>query len=100
MLNALFDLLNATGHQSEMPRLRKKAKIYGKECTRPVEEVLNQFSVEVLAARLIQIVSEINEILGSNDKGVAKYGLDVNALVTKKLKFAEIAVPMFRVGSK
>ena len=100
MLAGLEDMVNLTTHRDELPRLRHKAKIIGKECIISPAEVVNKFSPEQLGARLQTHIDEINSILGNEENGVLRFGMDVNALATKRVDVELAMLPMQRVGSK
>ena len=91
--------MNASSHSSELPRLQRKARIYGKECVRPVTDVTNLYTPDQLTGRLRELIGEIDEILGG-ESGLARFGIDFSELATTKLNVDEANLPMQRVGRK
>ncbi|CAK8696839.1 unnamed protein product [Clavelina lepadiformis] len=68
---ALNDVMRYTTHENDVLNLRRKAKIEGKECIRPIAEVLNAHPKDAVADRIVELINKLNTIMENAD--VEKY---------------------------
>ncbi|XP_076817278.1 uncharacterized protein LOC143462851 isoform X2 [Clavelina lepadiformis] len=68
---ALNDVMRYTTHENDVINLRRKAKIEGKECIRPIAEVLNAHPKDAVADRIVELINKLNTIMENAD--VEKY---------------------------
>ncbi|CAK8696838.1 unnamed protein product [Clavelina lepadiformis] len=68
---ALNDVMRYTTHENDVINLRRKAKIEGKECIRPITEVLNAHPKDAVADRIVELINKLNAIMESAN--VEKY---------------------------
>ncbi|XP_076817288.1 uncharacterized protein LOC143462866 [Clavelina lepadiformis] len=64
---ALIDIMNHTSHENDVENLKRKAKITGKECIRPIVEVLNAHPKDAVAARIVELLNKLNTIMTNAD---------------------------------
>ncbi|CAK8696842.1 unnamed protein product [Clavelina lepadiformis] len=94
---ALVDAFSHTTHETDMQRVKRKAKIDGKECMRSVFEVTHAYPKDVIVERIAELLQEMNKIF--EDAGVEVYGSNVTELVTSTLdNVHSLSAPLTKVA--
>ena len=77
MLDALIDFLDATSHANELEFLKRKARIYGRECVVNTTYVFNCSNAGQYARRIASLFVVIKDILSNELTGLPALGLDL-----------------------
>ncbi|CAK8696841.1 unnamed protein product [Clavelina lepadiformis] len=95
---ALTDAFNHTTHESDYERVKRKAKINGKECIRPIAEVVNAYPKEVIVERIGELLGQLSKIMEEAD--VQNFGSDTAELITASLdNVQDFNAPLIRVAA-
>ena len=77
MLDVLIDFLVATSHTNELEFLKRKARIYGRECVVNITNVFTCFNAGQYAGRIASLFGVIKDILSNELTGLPALGLDL-----------------------
>lgn len=93
---ALHDYLSNISRLHEFNRLKRKTRIFGKECVVSKRDLYFGHSLEELQSQMVVRVAEMNTILNDSKTGVGKYGIDSNRLVISHLAEETDILPITR----
>ena len=95
----LNDAFTHTTHETNLQRVKRKAKISGKECIRPVTDVLDAYPKDQLENRIAELLAELNEVMEGAD--LKKYGVESNETLKATLSSAKnLNVPITRAAGQ